>query len=35
MEEIALIVGAVLLRWAANGTLTKLLNATLFKKKAA
>jgi len=32
MEEIALIVGAVLLRWAADGTLTKLLNATLFKR---
>jgi hypothetical protein len=33
MEEIALIVGAILIRWAANGTLTKLLNATLFKPK--
>ncbi len=31
LPEIALIVGAVLIRWAANGTLTKLLNVTLFK----
>lgn len=35
MEEIALIVCAVLIRWAANGTLTRLLNVTLFKKKEA
>jgi hypothetical protein len=35
MEEITLIVGAILIRWAANGTLTRLLNATLFKAKAA
>lgn len=33
-EELALIVGAVLLRWLGNGTVTKLLNATLFKKAA-
>jgi hypothetical protein len=35
MEEISLIVLAVLIRWASNGTLTKLLNVTLFRPKGA
>lgn len=35
MEEIALIVGAILIRWMSSGTLARLLDATLFKRKAA
>jgi hypothetical protein len=31
-EEIVLIVGAILVRWAASGMLARLLGVTLFKK---
>jgi hypothetical protein len=32
VEEIALIIGAILIRWAGSGKLLELLNATLWKK---
>ena len=34
MEELVLIVGAILLRWAGSGKLMELLDATLWKAKA-